>query len=98
MTKVVISAVAQDDLDDIWFHIAAESPVSADRFIDRLIEVASGTLGTAPLAGRAREVYGSGLSSLAVENYAVFYRVKGSTAEIVRIRHGAHDFDSIFDA
>lgn len=98
MTKVVISAVAQDDLDDIWLHIANDSPANADHFIDRLIEVASGTLGTAPLAGRARDEFGSGLRSLPVENYTVFYQVKGSTVEIVRILHGARDFDSLFGA
>lgn len=98
MTKVVISAVAQDDLDGIWLHIATDSPANADQFIDRLIDVASSTLGTAPLAGRAREEFGAGLRSLPVENYTVFYRVKGSAVEIVRIVHGARDFDSLFGA
>ena len=36
MSQVRISAAAQTDLDDIWFYIAADSPVNADRFPKRV--------------------------------------------------------------
>ena len=69
MTPVVISEAARSDLDDIWFYIASDSPINADRFLDRLVEVATGTIAVAPLSGREREELGDGLRSLPVESY-----------------------------
>ena len=98
MTNVVISEIAQRDLDDIWLHIASDSPLNADRFIDRLVDVVTDTLGTAPLAGREREEFAEGLRSFPFEKYVVFYRVASSNVEIVRIVHGARDLGAIFGA
>ena len=96
MTQVVISIAARADLDDIWFYIASDSPANADRFLDRLIDVATGTLAVAPFSGRGREELGDGLRSLPVENYLIFYRVRNSTVEILRVIHGARDLGAIF--
>ena len=91
MTPVVISDAARIDLDDIWFYIASDSPANADRFLDRLVDVATGTLAAAPLSGREREEFGDGLRSLPVENYLIFYRVRDGAVEVLRIIHGARD-------
>lgn len=96
MTPVVISSAARIDLDDIWFHIATDSPANADRFLDRLADVATGTLAVAPLSGREREELGDGLRSLPVENYLIFYRVRDGAVEVLRILHGARDLGAIF--
>ena len=96
MTPVVISDAARIDLDDIWFYIASDSPINADRFLDLLVEVATGTLSIAPLSGREREELGDGLRSLAFENYLIIYRLKDSTVEVLRVIHGARDLGAIF--
>ncbi len=96
MTTVRISAAAATDLDDIWLHIATDSPVNADRFLDRLVTTITGTLAVAPLAGRARDEFEAGLRSFPFEHYLVFYRVPEDAVEIVRIIHGARDLGAIF--
>ena len=96
MTLVVISDAARIDLDDIWLYIATDSPTNADRFLDRLVEVATGTLAVAPLSGREREELGEGLRSLPVESYLIFYRVKDNAVEVLRIIHGARDPGATF--
>ena len=96
MTPIVISDAARIDLDDIWFYIATDSPTNADRFLDRQVEVATGTLAVAPLSGREREELGEGLRSLPVENYLIFYHVRDGAVEVLRIIHGARDLGAIF--
>lgn len=96
MTPVVISDAARIDLDDIWFYIATDSLSNADRFLDRLVEVATGTLAVAPLSGREHEELGDGLRSLPVESYLIFYRVRYGAVEVLRIIHGARDLGTIF--
>lgn len=96
MSRVRISDAAQADLDDIWLYIAADSPVNADRFLDRLVSSLTTTLAAAPLAGRARDEFEAGLRSFTFEKYIAFYRVRKSVVEIVRIIHGARDLGDIF--
>jgi len=97
MTAVRLSAEALADLDDIWFYIARDSVLNADRFIDRLVATMADTLSAVPLAGRAREELGMGLRSLAFGEYLVFYRVRANNVEIVRVIHGRRDLGAVFD-
>ena len=96
MTPVRISGDAENDLDAIWLYIANDSPVNADRFLDRLVSTLTTTLSTAPLAGRTRDEFGVGLRSFPIEGYIAFYRVRDEVVEIVRIIHGARDLGAIF--
>ena len=96
MTTIRISEVASADLDDIWFHIASDSPSNADRFLDRLLRTITDTLAVAPLAGRARDEFETGLRSFPFESYVIFYRVPRDDVEIIRIIHGARDLGAIF--
>jgi toxin ParE1/3/4 len=96
MTPVRISAEAEADLDAIWLYIAADSPLNADRFLDRLVTSLTATLATAPLAGRTRDEFELGLRSFPIENYIAFYCLRDTTVEIVRIIHSARDLSAIF--
>jgi toxin ParE1/3/4 len=96
MTRVRISAAAAIDLDEIWLHIASDSPANADRFLDRLVTTITDTLAAAPLAGRARDEFKVGLRSFPFERYLIFYRVPKDDVEIIRIIHGARDLGAIF--
>ncbi len=40
MPELIISAEAEVDLLEIWFYIAEDSPVNADRFLDKREEKA----------------------------------------------------------
>ena len=96
MTPVRISAEAEADLDAIWLYIANDSPINADRFLERLVTTLTTTLSTLPLAGRSREEFEAGLRSFTVESYIAFCRVRKDMVEIVRIIHGARDLGAIF--
>jgi toxin ParE1/3/4 len=96
MTRLRISAEALADLDDIWFHIGKDSEINADRFLERLLASATGTLSTAPLAGRTREELAAGLRSFPFEDYLIFYRLAESDVEITRIIHGRRDLGRAF--
>lgn len=63
MTLVHISDQAEADLDAIWLHIAIDSPLNADRLLERLVKTLTTTLSTAPLAGQTRDEFEVGLRS-----------------------------------
>lgn len=96
MTRLRISAEAVADLDDIWFHIAEDSAINADRFLDELLASVSDTLSTAPFAGRSREELAVGLRSFPFANYLIFYRIEKDDVEIARIIHGKRDLGRAF--
>jgi toxin ParE1/3/4 len=98
MNLVRISTEAEADLDAIWLYIANDSPIHADRFLERLIKTLTTTLSTLPLVGRKRDEFEIGLYSFPVEGYIAFYRVRKDVVEIVRIIHGARDLDAIFSS
>jgi toxin ParE1/3/4 len=60
MPKVIVSPRAQADIDEIWDHIARDSILNADRFVDRL-EEPFGLLADNPCLGVARDDLRSGL-------------------------------------
>lgn len=87
---ILRTALAEDDLIDIWLYIAAENPDAADRLLDR-IERRTQLLATQPFAGPARDDLDSGVRQLVVGNYLMFYRVENDTILILRVLHGKRD-------
>lgn len=95
-TTVVWSPQTEADLIEIWLYGAREhSPSDADQHL-RDIYVSCTRLGDWPYSGRARSEIIPGLRSLSVPPHVVFYRVTGSTVEIVRVLHGRRDIEVIF--
>lgn len=78
---------ADEDLIEIWLHIARESPAAADRVLDA-IERRWQQLACHPCSGMAREDIGPGIRHLPTGQYLTLYRVLESTIEIVRVLHG----------
>jgi toxin ParE1/3/4 len=91
-----ISPRAGADLIEIWSYIADDSVANADAFIDRLYETLQ-VLGRQPGSGRRREELAPGMQSFPYGRYVIFYRAATDGIEIVRILHGARDFESIFE-
>ena len=96
MPQVNKTARAEQDLDDIWLHIALDNISAADALIDTIAE-RSLVLATQPNAGRARPELLAGLRSHPINSYVIFYRPKGDGIEIVRVLHGARDVVAIAD-
>ncbi len=88
--SVKLTARAEDDIIDIWFSIAQDSLINADRFVDALNE-RIGALSDYPERGAARPEIGKGVRLLVEGNYLILYRIKPPGVEIVRVVHGARD-------
>lgn len=93
--RIVRSPAAENDLIDIWFGIAGDSPPAADRFLDAIAERIL-QLATFPESGPLRPDIGAGVRALAIGNYLVLYRLAEQRIEIVRVVHGARDVSALF--
>jgi toxin ParE1/3/4 len=90
------SPEAEQDFLAIWIHVAREaSPDVADEQV-RSVDRACETLADWPHSGRARHELFPGVRSIAVDPYVVFYRVRNSEVEIIRVLHARRDVDAIF--
>lgn len=95
MARVTLRPAAQADILDIWGHIAEDSPIEADRWIDRLDERLQ-LWATQPMIGRTRDELAASLRSLAFGRYVVFFVPLPNGLDVVRVLHGARDVDEAF--
>jgi toxin ParE1/3/4 len=94
VARLLRSAQALRDLDDIWFHIAQDSVINADAWLDHLFDKAV-SLSEQPQMGRARPELGAEIRSLPVGAYLVYYRPLSDGVEVVRVLHSARDIDQV---
>lgn len=89
--KVVLSAQATTDLDDIADFIASRSPMNAVRFMKKLENAILGLDRLGAALGRAPEsdAFDFPLRQLVVSPYRVLYRLRDDTVEVLHVRHGA---------
>ncbi len=95
MPTLLISPEAEQDLVDIWLHIAEDQPVNADRFLERLQEKAQ-KLAEFTDMGVDRLELAPGIKSFPVERYVLFYRPNEHGIELVRVLHGSRDVNLLF--
>jgi toxin ParE1/3/4 len=93
LPKIVTSAAAEADADEIWFWIAAERPRAADALLHSFDE-ASAMLAEFPKAGLARDDLAPGLRSFVVYPYILFYRPISGGIEVVRVPDGRRNITS----
>jgi toxin ParE1/3/4 len=97
--KVLLTAGAESDLDDLHSYIAEyDSPNSADHVLDRLMEVAE-SLATFPERGsHPQELLALGIREYRqslFKPYRVIYRVIGKQVIIYIIVDGRRDMQSL---
>lgn len=98
--RLVIAPAARDDLDAVHSYIASDNSVAADRVLDAVFETFT-LLTQTPHLGRPRRFQFSLLADLrsfgvsGYPNFVIFHRVREDVIEIVRVLHGAQDFDGI---
>lgn len=95
MAIVIKSPEAEADLIDVWLFIADDSPVNADRFLDRLDAMAF-KLAETPGMGKDRPELAPALKSFPVDNYVLFYREIMDGIALVRVLRCSRDVDLIF--
>lgn len=88
------SAEAEQDLIAIWVYVAADDPGAADRLLDRIDEACT-QLAEFPDLGTGYEEIRAGLRLFPVRNYLILYRRIGSGVEIVRVIHGARQWQNL---
>jgi toxin ParE1/3/4 len=95
MVRLLKRPEAENDLADIWWHIAQDKPQEADRLLDRIQETLL-MLTKFPHMGISREGLKPNLHSFSVGNYLIFYFPLEDGIEVVRVLHGARELDAIF--
>ena len=94
MPELIISPEAEADLIEIWLYIAEDSPVNADRFLDKLNDKAQKLAETD--LGVERPELGEGMKSFPVDRYVLYYRPIDNGAELVRGLVSSRDTRLVF--
>lgn len=101
MPTLIVSPLAEEDLEEIWSFVAERDVEAADRLIDEITGRFDHLLAY-PEAGRARHELLVSLRSLPVKRYVIFYQPTDDGVEIFRVLHGSRDvqgeFDSLIDS
>lgn len=85
-----LSALAEKDLENIWFHVAEDASLeAADRLIDAIFDRFE-LLVEQPRLGRNRPEFGAGIRSVVVESHVIYYR-HDQDLSIARVLHGRRD-------
>jgi len=95
MSRIRITPLAEQDLVEIWYFIAQDNPLAADRLLDLLGQKYT-LLADNPNMGPARPDIAKELRYHPVGNYLLLYRVISGDIELVRVVHGARDVQSLF--
>lgn len=95
MARIIRSPVAEEDLLEIWSHIANDKPSAADRFLDKL-EQRIELLSRHPRIGEARPDLAARVRAYSVGNYVIFFRPIRDGIEVLRVLHGSRDISAIF--
>jgi toxin ParE1/3/4 len=95
MYYIDVSLPALADLDEIADYLYSKNINAGNRILDN-IESRIKSLETHPLRGYARDDLSSGLRCLNEGNYLIFYSVKDTSIQILRILHSKRDLESEF--
>jgi toxin ParE1/3/4 len=82
------------DIENIAMIIAADNLAAAQHWYDRLY-ITFETLGAMPEMGAPRFDVRPDMRLFPVGNYLILYRAKDASAEIVRVVHGAREWEDL---
>jgi toxin ParE1/3/4 len=94
MNRPYFSPSARRDLLDILEYIARDKPGAALRYVERL-EAECHRLANNPHSGTQRDDLLPNLRAWSFDSYVIFFRPADDGIEIVRVVHGARDYDRI---
>lgn len=95
MARYRLSRQAQADIRGIKVFIARDNPVRALSYVQEL-RAKIEALAQAPLIYRERPELMAGVRAARHGNYLIFFRVNEDLVDVLRVRHGATDFDDLF--
>ena len=97
--RLRIAPTAEADLDEIWLYLARETGnlVFATEIVESITDK-FGQIAKFPFMGRSRKVdLGSDKRSFPVGDHIIFYRVRQSEIQIMRILHGSRNAEAILE-
>ncbi|MDX2072888.1 MAG: type II toxin-antitoxin system RelE/ParE family toxin [Alphaproteobacteria bacterium] len=95
--KYIISEQAQQDMEDIWWYIAQDNPVAADKTSDAIYEAYS-LLAEHPYMGHVRkDITRSSLRFWAVYDYLIIYDPRSEPLRVVHVLSGSRDLEPLLD-
>ncbi len=92
--RVVFTELAENDLIEIWVHIAPDNETAADRLIDDL-HAASRRLLQFPLMGREADRLHPGARSMTHRDYLIVCRPMDYGIAVLRIVHGSRELEAL---
>jgi toxin ParE1/3/4 len=93
--RVVLTETAYSDLVEIGRAIAKDSPGRALSFVDELHGRCSGLSTTARAFPLLPGWEGRGVRRRPFGDYLIFYRISARKVQVLRILHGARDYERI---
>ncbi len=96
MARYIVTSGCDVEILEIVRYIAADDVDSAIAFYERLKALFE-LIAENPRMGRERPELSEGLRSFPVGNYVIFYRIWARDVAIVRVIHGARDYDRLFE-
>jgi toxin ParE1/3/4 len=94
MARFSLSALAEEDLIEIWTFIAQDSPRAADLVLDR-IDAVIRLLADNPRIGPSRSELAETMRSFPSGGYLLLYRETPDGVEIVRVVRGGRDLPNL---
>ena len=95
--RVVVTADAETDLDDIFEFVATQSVISAFGLVEKLRDKAL-RVGHAPRAYVLRPQYGQDVRCAFFQSYAILFQIARGQVEVLHFVHGARDLKSLFES
>ena len=95
MGRVIRTPPAEQDLDEIFDHIAGHEPRAAFRFLaafDRKADLYAGN----PLLGETWPDLGPDVRAFRIGRYVGLYRPIGAGIEVLRVFHSSRDIPRLF--
>ena len=96
MPTVKVTAVAKEDLREIWAYVAVHNTEAASKLIKEITGKFA-LLRDHPQMGREQSKLMINLRSFVVKSYFIFYQPFEDGIEILRVLHGSRDIESIFE-
>ncbi|MBP5946283.1 MULTISPECIES: type II toxin-antitoxin system RelE/ParE family toxin [unclassified Pseudomonas] len=97
MSRLLFSALAREDLQQITRYIARDNPGRARSFVGEL-RVRCDQLLSQPNQGISRDEAAKGLKMIAHGRYLIFYSLIESYVQVERVLHSARDIARLFDS
>jgi toxin ParE1/3/4 len=95
--KIRILQIAREDIVEIYFYIATDSPKSALAMTDKINDKID-TLAELPLIGKIvpdNELAKQEYRMLIIDNYIAFYKVIDDEVVVYRVLHGMRDYPDL---